>query len=234
MAKLIHSQIGVSQDIVRTISCSVDDKFFVPPSSEQRASARRELSVHNDEVAVCCLARLEPRKNQSRLIQAVGSLRRRGIPIRLLLAGDDIYGHERELRRLVDDQQCADAVNFLGFRDPRTVMWASDINALVSTEEGFGLVVIEGAMTGLPPLRSRSAGAEDQVEDGKTGLLLDAENTSAIAAAIERLAMDPLYRRALGNAADATARAKYSLHVMAREAEEIYLEAIRGSSGELI
>ena len=225
MAKLIHSEISVPEALVRTISCSVDDGYFVPPTAAQRADARRELALNENEVAVCCVARLETRKNQSRLIQAIAALRRRGMPVRLLLAGDDIAGHQRELQELADREQCATAVSFLGFRDPRLVMWASDINALVSTEEGFGLVVIEGAMTGLPPLRSRSAGAEDQVQDGKTGLLVDATSTPEMASCIERLAVDPAYRRAIGDAANASARENYSLRVMARQAEEVYMEA---------
>ncbi len=117
----------------------------------------------------------------------------------------------------------------MGFQDPRTVYWASDINALVSLEEGFGLVVIEAAMTGLPPLRSRSAGADDQVTHGQTGLLVDAKSVDTIVAELDKLVTNKLYREQLGDSANASARAKYSLDVMAEQVEGVYREAVAES-----
>ena len=173
---------------------------------------------------VCCVARLEPRKNQHRLIQATARLRRRGLSVRLLLVGEDVSSYQRELLALVEQERCTDIVTFLGFQDPRAVYWASDINALVSLEEGFGLVVIEAATTGLPPLRSRSAGPNDQVNHGQTGLLVDAENVAAIAAELDKLATNESYRKQLGRSANAAARTKYSLCAMAEQVEHIYQE----------
>ena len=58
---------------------------------------------------------------------------------------------------------------------------------LVSFEEGFGLVVTEAAMTGLPSLRSCLSGADDQISHGRNGLLVSAHDLEAMAAELERL-----------------------------------------------
>jgi glycosyltransferase involved in cell wall biosynthesis len=226
MIDLIVGEIGVKHDLVRVISCCVDDTHYVPPTPAQRSAARMTLGVAEDEVAVCCIARLQPQKNQIRLIPVVAALRRRGLPVRLLLAGDDAYNHAQELHKLVKQEDCTDGVNFLGFQDSRTVFWASDVNALVSLKEAFGLVVIEAAMTGMPSVRSNGTAGECQVTHGKTGLLADAESVESITAELEKLVTNQSYRQQLGSAANTAAREKYSLHIMARQMEEIYQEAL--------
>lgn len=230
MGESIPEAFGIDAHAIRVMNYSVDESHFMPPGPEQRAIARARFGYRENEVVICCIARLEPRKNQARLIEALGNLIRKGYPVRLLLAGDDIGGYGEHLRSAAESNNCAKAVTFLGFGDPLDVMWASDINALVSVEEGFGLVVIEGAMAGLPPLRSRSAGAEDQVRHGETGFLVDAANVASITAALESLVVDPALRLRMGHAANQAARIKYSLDIMARQAEDIYRDALSGKS----
>jgi len=64
--------------------------------------------------------------------------------------------------------------------------------------EGFGIVGIEGAASGLPVVASRLEGIPDAVTDGESGLLVEPENANAYVAAIEKLNADPAARVAFG------------------------------------
>jgi phosphatidylinositol alpha-1,6-mannosyltransferase len=60
--------------------------------------------------------------------------------------------------------------------------------ATASDVEGFGIVYVEAAASGVPVLGSRAGGATDAIAEGESGLLVDDSSPAAIAAGIERFA----------------------------------------------
>lgn len=75
---------------------------------------------------------------------------------------------------------------------------AADAFVFPSRDEGMPNVVLEAMAAGLPVVATRIAGNRDLVVEEETGLMLDADDTPALAAAIARLAEDPALRRRLG------------------------------------
>jgi trehalose synthase len=70
-----------------------------------------------------------------------------------------------------------------------------------SLREGFGLTVTEGMWKRRPVVATRVGGIQDQIEDGKTGLLLDdPEDLDAFASAVGRLLDDPVTAKRMGEA----------------------------------
>ncbi|MBO0686262.1 MAG: glycosyltransferase, partial [Candidatus Dormibacteraeota bacterium] len=71
-----------------------------------------------------------------------------------------------------------------------------------SLAEGFGLTVAEAMWKAKPTLASRVGGIQDQIEDGRTGLLLDdPQDLVAYGAGVLALLRDPARARAMGQAA---------------------------------
>jgi trehalose synthase len=71
-----------------------------------------------------------------------------------------------------------------------------------SLNEGFGLTVAEAMWKGRPVVASRVGGIQDQVEDGKDGLLIDdPSNLREFNEALARLFADPDLADRLGAAA---------------------------------
>jgi len=79
-----------------------------------------------------------------------------------------------------------------------------------SLQEGFGLGVTEGMWKAKPVVATRVGGHQDQIEHGRSGLLVDdPADLPAFASAIDELLADPLLGRELGAAGRERVRARY-------------------------
>jgi trehalose synthase len=86
----------------------------------------------------------------------------------------------------------------------------SDVIVQKSLAEGFGLTVAEAMWKSKPVVASRVGGIQDQVVDGKTGVLIDdPRDLAAFGAAIAALAGDPERAAALGAAGREHVRESY-------------------------
>ncbi len=87
--------------------------------------------------------------------------------------------------------------------------------------EGFGIVLIEAALAGVPALATRVGGIPDAVHDGHTGVLVAPGDWTAMADAAIRLLTDEPLRRRMGEAARARAEADFVWPAVIRRHEEV-------------
>jgi len=192
----------------------------VPQAPPSRAEARSRLGLPPDAFVLSAVARLIPEKGLAELIEAVARIPDPRHEIRLVLAGEgpaqaDL---EAQARRQLGDRAC-----FLGrVLDIGVIYAASDVFALPSHMESFGLVFIEAALYGVPSIGTAVGGIPDTVADGKTGLLVPVRAPDALAEAIRRLRDDPALRRRLGEAARARAYEEFSDRRMVERYAQIY------------
>jgi trehalose synthase len=95
----------------------------------------------------------------------------------------------------------------------------SNVVVQKSLAEGFGLTVAEAMWKGRPVVASRVGGIEDQVEDGKNGLLVDdPKDLEGFGRAVVRLLEDEALSRRLGAEARRTVITKFitPCHLMAQ------------------
>ena len=140
----------------------------------------------------------------------------------LLLAGD---GPERPaLERLAADLSLGDRVRFVGRADrPLAVSLFAGCSFFVlpSRQEPQGIVNLEAMAAGKAVLASRVGGVPEIVQDGETGLLVPAEDASALAEAIDRLTGDVSLRQRLGAAGKERAKA-FDWNAIAAQYLDIY------------
>jgi glycosyltransferase involved in cell wall biosynthesis len=67
----------------------------------------------------------------------------------------------------------------------------SDVLCLPSYREGFGTIVIDAAAMGVPTIGTRIPGLVDAIEDGHTGLLVEAGNVGALVEMMQRVVNQP-------------------------------------------
>jgi trehalose synthase len=82
----------------------------------------------------------------------------------------------------------------------------ADIVVQKSLAEGFGLTVSEAMWKGRPVVASDVGGIQDQIEDGRTGRLVEAHDLAAFGARVSELLADPHGAERLGAAAQARVR----------------------------
>lgn len=191
---------------VRVIHPGVDVGAFVV-SDEERQAFRRRLPWGPGTVVVSTVARMERRKNQGAVIEAVARLGREGLRIAYVCAGD---GVERgALEALTKAHDAEDRVLFPGAvsdQEKRLILAGSDIHAMPSIRagemiEGFGIAFLEAAAAGIPSVSGSNGGQPEAVIDGVTGLVVDGRDPERVCDALRRLAIDPVLRREMGGRA---------------------------------
>ena len=126
-------------------------------------------------------------------------------PFRLKIIGKKEGPYAQEVRELVEQMNLRDVVEWVGFLGVRDDIYRDlDIVVAVATDEPFGTTVLEAGAYGLPVVAPRAGGFPEMVIDGSTGILFDAGDVASLAAALEKLIVDPSLRNRLGHAGERT------------------------------
>jgi glycosyltransferase involved in cell wall biosynthesis len=191
-----------------------------PARFHDRHESRSALGLGSDEFVVGCVSRLMPSKRVGLLLSAVGILAKKGLKVSLIVAGE---GPEREALERARSLMPTGTCRLLG-RVPETgsVYAASDLFALPSVSEGFGLVFVEAAFYGVPSIGANATGVPYAIADGESGLLVPPDDVEKFAAAIERLMLDKELRLRLGANAQARAQTSFSVETMISRYLKVY------------
>jgi L-malate glycosyltransferase len=224
LAERMSTTTGFEADRILTIQNGVDFSRFSPAL---RTAARAELGLADASVAIGTAGRLVPVKDHANLIDALAIARDRGIAFRALIAGEGPLRTSLESR--IASRGLTAHVRLLGQRhDMERIFAALDVFVLSSTSEGMSNTILESMASGAPTVATRVGGAEELVDDGRTGLLVPPSDPDALAAALIRVASDASERRAMGIAARERAESEFSLERMLRNYEALYLALAYG------
>jgi len=146
------------------------------------------------EPVILSIGRLQPQKNFEGLINAMAAARRTR-PAKLVILGTGDPAYREALVARAAARGIADHVLFAGVTD-NVYPWlrAARVFALASHWEGSSIALLEAMAAGTPIVASRSAGdAADVLGEGRHGLLADAGDPDAFAAALIRQIDDPVH-----------------------------------------
>lgn len=175
-------------------------------SHREIANLRQELRIPDDRTVVGLVARLDPSKGQVRFLRAVAELRRRGRDVHGLVVGGRGYGsqrdYERELHRLAETLDLTERLTLSGhIPDPAPYYALMDVLASASTDESFGMTLLEGMALGIPVVAVAAPGPREIIEHERSGLLVPGAGEGALADAIDRLVREEALRVRLASAA---------------------------------
>ncbi|MFW6438376.1 MAG: glycosyltransferase [Armatimonadota bacterium] len=164
-----------------------------------RRNVRAEFGLPMDAPLAISVMRLAPQKAPEVLLRAA-SLLADSIPrLHWLIVGGGPLEHE--VCETVAALGLRERVTLAGPRwDIAQLMKASDLFALASRWEPFGIVYLEAAATGLPVVGTAVDGAVEAVNHGTTGLLVPPERPNELAEAVMRVATDGVLAQRLGDA----------------------------------
>lgn len=160
------------------------------------AEVRRKYHIP-ERPYIFAVGTVQPRKNYSRLIEALARLRSQGYGIDLVVAGGKGW-LDNPIYRTIADSGMADYTHLIGFADdadlPALISGAVAM-AYVSLYEGFGLPILEGMACGVPVVTSTDSSLPEVA--GDAALLVDPYNVEGIADALRRVIEDNTLRETL-------------------------------------
>ncbi len=200
--------LGLPSSRVFAVHNAVDADVFAPDrAADGRQAMRQRLGIADDRLLVGCIARLMRWKGQGTLLEAFAELRRTVPNAHLVLAGlsadgapDGVGDYRDYLLRRTTALGLEGAVSLPGFlpaREMPAFYGALDIVAHPAIEEPFGLAIVEAMACERPVVAIDGGGVPEIITSGTDGLLVPAEQPSAMAGAIVDLVRDRATARRL-------------------------------------
>lgn len=185
-AAVAHISIGYSASKFINIPLGYDlDEF--KPMEKEKDGVRIAWGTRTDDIIFGCVARWDPQKDHSNLLNAIALLEKKRLMFPCILAGPGIDNKNTELIKLIDETIINDAKNSLvliGLADNISVlMSALDVHILPSKGEAFPNVVAEAMACGTPCIVTDVGDAAAIV--GNTGWIVPPNDSRALASAIE-------------------------------------------------
>ncbi len=187
------------------------------------SQAKKAWGINPDSQVITFLGRIAPVKALDLLIKAVSYSSLKEKDLHVLIAGPDA-GARGTLQQLVKDLGLEARVRFLGEVDPKNrniLLAASDILALVSTDENFGYAAVEAMLAGVPVLVSEHVGLCQNILADGGGVVVPLQ-VEAIARAMGQMLSDPQRLKAMGRAAASAARRRYDINIVAQKMAKAY------------
>lgn len=202
LARELQAEYPFTADKIHVVANPVDLERMRRPRTFDRTEFRRQLGLNDDDIALVfsALGHFE-RKGLPLLLGALGELKEPRVKMIVVGGRDDTV---TDYRQRVADLGLQGQVTFVGMQqDVGPFLWAGDGFALPSHYETFSLVSFEAAAAELPVIVSTFHGLEDVIQDGLSGIIMEANSVSVLEALRRFLAMQPDQRRNMGKRAEA-------------------------------
>ena len=223
----------------RVVAPGVDLQRFQPPATGEeqtvRQRARRELGLPEQGFLVSFVGRVQPLKGPDVLLRATADLlaRQPQLADQLTVAvvgGPSGSGLDRP-QALIELAASLGITAQVRFLPPQhgsgltAVYHASDLVAVPSFSESFGLVALEAQACGTPVVAAAVGGLLTTVRDQVSGVLLDTHDPQEWARALDALLAAADLRAELGRGA-VTHAAQFSWDRTAEQLLTVYREAV--------
>ena len=198
---------------IRVLPNTVGDEFRPGPKPDHLIQ-RYGLNWRKVLLTVSRLTVADRYKGLDRVIECLPRIREHHPEALYLIAGDgDDVGY---LRTLVNEKGLAEHVRFAG-RVPDGELAdhysAADVFIMPSTGEGFGIVFLEAAASGLQVIGGKADGSWDALREGALGQAIDPLNSDAIVDAVCRAFAAP--KRPSAERAKVFSKENFNAHVAA-------------------
>lgn len=190
---------GVAREKVRVLPWALDPQFEAMLAAKTRTEPPPGFPEGRVVLTVGRWLESERYKGMDTLITALPKLLTRWPELQLVLVGE---GDDRAwLENMAEESGVARHVHFLGgltYAQLGACYAASEIFALPSRGEGFGLVYLEAMACSKPVIGGAHGGAPEVIEDGKTGYLVQHGDAVQLATAMETLLANPELGKEMG------------------------------------
>lgn len=216
----VHQNEGCPIEKIVVIPNGVDTNRL--KRTEPDPSVKEALGSKPGEVLIGTFTRLVWYKGLEELLNAAALIVRSYPSARFLVVGDG------PLRQPLEEKAKALGLNgtvrFLGSVPDASssLLPHFDLFVLPSLKEGMSNSLLEAMAAGKPVVATEVGGNPELVIDGKTGFLVPAKDSEALARAILRLLADQELARSLGEAGRSRVESEFTLEKMVARLEGLY------------
>lgn len=187
---------------------------------------RQELGLSEKTLLLGTVARLDPIKNHTMMLNAFNKVLEAGIDAKLVIVGD---GDERaNLESTIESLALKDKVILTGYiTDPTAYLEAMDIYLLSSLSEGTSMTLLEAMSLYRPCVVTDAGGNPEIIEHGYNGLVTPNDDAQAYATAIITLCENADLRSEMGKAARKRFEERFSTASMTKSFEALYASLLQ-------
>jgi glycosyltransferase EpsD len=200
----------------------VDEKRYFPVEEAEKRRLRQQMGYGENQKILLCVGELLSNKNQKTAVRAMKYIKEKFPDAVLLIAGN---GQEKENLE-AEIQACGveNNVRMLGYcTHLQDYQHIADVLLSCSYREGLPLNIVEAMLSGTPVVASINRGHKELIQDGKTGFLVNADDSKAMAKKTLKLLEEEILTKEISESARKHAT-DYSFTVVKQELEDIYFK----------
>ena len=225
-ARVLKSRCS-DANIVHTIYHGLDIDYFSPAGGTPEPLP-----------LVLSVGRFVEKKGFAYLVEACARLRGRGVAFKCIIVGENGAAYE-PLRRLVAERALEDTVELHGpvtQEELREIYRRARVFALPcqvmddGDRDGIPNVLAEAMAMGVPVVSTRISGIPELVDDGVHGLLVQSRDAEGLAAALERVLVDPALRARLSQAGRRRICERFDSRRTTVALRDLFLHAMSGAA----
>lgn len=219
-------EFAVDSSRVRVIHPGIEfARFDLPGREEKRETIRKKIGVSADDFLVLFVGMNFELKGLQATLSALAKAKVKlpGKGMKLLVVGK---GDQGKYRKIAADLGVGGDVILAGVQSEgiEAIYAASDVCALLSGFDTFGMTVLEAMAASLPVIISTQVGARDIVTDGEHGFIVAKDDAETVSAHLVSLC-DEQRRARMGRAARQRA-SEHSWDEVAGKVVTIYEEIL--------
>lgn len=214
---------AASQTPIEVVRCGISTEAFRPGATP----------ADDGPFDIACVARLEPKKGHTHLLDACAALVSRGVSVRCRLIGE---GRQRDaLEEQIRSQGLSECVELLGAQ-PREAVRAAIAEAHVfalpsvtdadGRADGIPVALMEAMAMQRPVVTTRVSGIPELVEHEVSGLLVRPGDAVALADAIDRIRSEPVLAEQLASAGRTRVLEVHDLHRNVGRLRDLFVHQI--------
>ena len=205
------------------------DSFILPHGlsvptqiADAKQKLRQQYNLSDNEFVILFLSRIHPKKGLDHLIPALGKLADK--PFTFILAGNGDRQYELEVTQLLEQYQIKERTLQVGFVEGETknlLLQGSDLFALTSYSENFGVALLEALAAGTPALVTPGVALSSLVQQKDFGYVVGLD-CDRIVESIEHCLNSPSELKILGKQAREFVIQNYTWNSNASQLIDLY------------
>lgn len=219
-------RLNMRKEQVSLIPLGIDEKEFKPTG--RKSSLRQKYGVGENCIVVGLLGRLSPVKGHLDFIEAAGIVVERFPETRFIIAGGEAQLTLSGLKRQIDNSGLSRNFILLGVvEDVRELLEILDVGVVASVgSEAICRQALEYMAFALPVVGTDINAVPETIQDGVNGYVVPPGRPGKMAAAIEKLLLDPDLRRRFGESSRLLVQQEFNLARFSLCTEQVYLSLL--------